>query len=86
MNKQHWMRRPRWFTKDKNYAESSIFQWELCQDSVRCNEKFGDPIEYRLSILGAINGPLALTGYVLTAYVNTDTQEIESLAIRKKWW
>lgn len=78
----HWMRKPRWFTWDRDYAEKSIFPWA---ESFR-SEKYQDPPQWELSILGAINGPLALTGYVLVATYDTETQEIISWSIKKKWW
>ena len=82
MNKLHWMRKPRWYTKDENFAKNSIYQWSECYRS----EKYNDPREWELTILGAVNGIMALTGYVLVSSTDIETQETKSWSIKKKWW
>ena len=71
-----WLRKDRWFTRDKDFAQKSLWQWgQIHYSSV-----------YVTSILGVINGMLPLLGMVLTVVLDSETKKPLRLKFERKWW
>ncbi len=71
-----FLRKTIYTTRDAVEADKSLFQFSKRNDGI-----------YETSVLGIINGILpCLTGLVLVASIDQETQEGKSLFLKRKWW
>ena len=71
-----FLRKTIYMTRDATRADKSPFQFGKRDDGV-----------YETSLLGIINGILPrLTGFVLVAFIDSETHKGKSLFLKRQWW